>query len=113
MSYKLDFRAGPIWNNEEAPAIAEHVAAARQGKWDGNWTTVDPSKMSVVGLELTSEKKGSNEFLTDVLAGPLFSNDEAQKFGPAIAASYGGEFTGQWTTIRSGVMSVIQVRFTY
>ena len=27
---------------------------------------------------------------------------DAQKFGPAIAASYGAEFTGQWSTIVEG-----------
>ena len=112
-TYKLDFRAGPIWNNEEAPAIAEHIAAARQGKWNGQWTTVVGSKMSVVGLELNTESTGKNEYKVDLLAGLLFSDDEAQKFGPAIVASYGGEFTGQWTTIKQGEMSVIEVKFTY
>ena len=112
-TYKLDFRAGPISGDSAAKPIAEHIAAARQGTWNGNWTTVAPGKMSVVGLELSTDKKGSNEYKVDVLAGPLFSNEEAQEFGPAIAASYGCEFTGKWTTIKQGVMSVIEVKFTY
>lgn len=113
-TYDLDFRAGPISGDEAAPEIAEHVARARQGKWNGQWTTVVPGHMSVVGIELNTQNDGKNEITADLLAGPLYSNDEAQKFGPAIAASYGGEFTGKWTTIQGSVpMSVINVRFKY
>ncbi len=69
--------------------------------------------MSVVQVELDTDNKGTHEYVTNVLAGPLWSNDEAQDVGPAIAASYGATFTGQWTTIVPGVMSVIQVKFTF
>ena len=69
--------------------------------------------MSVVEVELEVQNTGNNEYKTTVLAGPLWSNDEAQKVGPAIAASYGAEFTGQWNTIVPGVMSVIEIKYTF
>lgn len=112
-TFKIQLAAGPLWNDEDAKQKAPKIAAAHQGEWDGNWRTVVPSQMSTVDIMVPVEQSGSHEFLTDVLAGPLWSNDEAQKIGPAIAASYGGEFTGQWRTITEGVMSVIQVRFKY
>ena len=69
--------------------------------------------MSVVEIELEVANSGKNEFTTDVLAGPLWSNDEAQKVGATIAASYGATFTGQWKTIVEGVMSVVQIKYTF
>ncbi|MXN92011.1 lectin MVL [Flavobacterium sp. Sd200] len=112
-TYKIDVPAGPIWSQEDAPAKANAVAAAHQGKWTGQWNTVVPSQMSVVQLELPVTKSGVHEFKTDVLAGPLWSNDEAQKIGSVIAASYGAEFTGQWRTIVEGVMSVVEIKYTF
>lgn len=52
-------------------------------------------------------------FKVNIPAGPLWSNDEAQKVGKYIAASYGAEFTGQWSTITEGVMSVIEICYKY
>ncbi|MBQ0787862.1 MAG: mannan-binding lectin [Oceanihabitans sp.] len=112
-TFKLDIPGGPIWNDEDAKEKAPRIAAAHQGKWNGQWTTTNPNEMSVVGVELQVENTGANHFITDVLAGPLWNDADAQKYGPAIAASYGAEFTGQWKTIKEGVMSVIGVKFTY
>lgn len=112
-TFKVNIPAGPIWNNEDAPAKANAVAAAHQGKWTGQWTTVVESQMSVVEIKLNVPNTGSNEYLTTMLAGPLWSNDEAQQIGAVIAASYGAEFTGQWSTIVEGVMSVIQIKYTF
>lgn len=75
--------------------------------------TVVESQMSVVEVELQVKNAGTHEYKTTVLAGPLWSNDEAQKLGPAIAASYGAEFTGQWRTIVEGVMSVIEIKYSF
>lgn len=112
-TYKIDFPAGPLWDNDEAQKIGPKIAAAHGGKFTGQWTTVVDSEMSVVNVELPVNRKGTNTFKTNVLAGPLWSNDEAQELGPYIAASYGGKFTGQWKTIVEGVMSVIEVEFTF
>ena len=111
--YKVNVPAGPIWDQADAEVKAPLVAAAHQGTWTGQWSTVVPGEMSVVEVELPAGQTGSNSFMTDVLAGPLWSNEEAQKIGPTIAASYGGTFTGQWRTITEGLMSVIQVKFAY
>lgn len=112
-TYKVNIPAGPLWNDEDAKEKAPKVAAAHQGKWTGQWRTVVPSEMSIIEVELEVDNGGKNEFKTDVLAGPLWSNDEAQKVGSAIAASYGAEFTGQWKTIVEGQMSVVQIKYTF
>ena len=112
-TYKVNIPAGPLWSNDEAQKIGPKIAAAHQGKFTGQWNTVVNSQMSVVEVELQVKNTGNNEYKTNVLAGPLWSNDEAQKLGPAIAASYGAEFTGQWTTIVPGVMSVIEIKYTF
>lgn len=112
-TFKVDVPAGPIWSQDDAKEKAPRVAAAHLGEWTGQWNTVVSSQMSVVQVERDINKKGTHEFKTTVLAGPIWSNDEAQKVGPAIAASYGAEFTGQWNTIVQGVMSVIEIKYTF
>ena len=112
-TFKVNIPAGPIWDQKDAEEKAPRVAAAHQGKWTGEWNTVVPSQMSVVQVELNVENSGPNSFKTNVLAGPLWSNDEAQKLGPVIAASYGAKFTGQWRTIVEGKMSVIEIEYHF
>jgi len=113
MAFKVDIPAGPLWSDKEAQEIGPKIAAAHQGKFTGQWRTVVEGKMSVVEVELPVEYEGTNSFKTNVLAGPLWSNDEAQKIGPNLAASYGATFTGQWNTITEGVMSVIEIEYKY
>lgn len=112
-TFKVNIPAGPLWSNDEAQKLGPRIAAAHQGRFTGQWTTVVPSEMSVVEVELPTKPTGTHEYKTNVIAGPLWSNDEAQKIGPNIAASYGAEFTGQWTTIVEGVMSVIEIRYRF
>jgi hypothetical protein len=112
-TYKVLLQAGPLWSNDEAQEVGPRVAAAHQGKFTGVWNTVVPNKMSVIEVEMDTDRGGEHEYKTTVLAGPLWSNDEAQKLGPIIAASYGAEFTGQWTTIVESVMSVIEIKYTF
>jgi len=112
-TYKVWIPAGPLWNNDDAKEKAPKVAAAHQGTWTGEWKTVVPSEMSVVEVELQVKNTGKYNYTTWVLAGPLWSNDEAQKVGSAIAASYGAEFTGQWKTIQESVMSIIEIKYTF
>lgn len=112
-TFKINLPAGPIWSHEDAQIKAPAVAAAHQGTWTGQWTTIKESEMSVVEVTLNIKNTGTNEYVTKVPAGPLWTNDEAQKIGPAIAASYGATFTGEWETIIEGVMSVIEVKYTF
>ncbi len=112
-TFKVNIPAGPLWSNDEAQVTGPKIAAAFQGKFTGEWKTVVESQMSVVEVELNVKNSGTNEFKTDVLAGPLWSDEDAKKFGPGIAASYGAEFTGQWKTIVEGVMSVIEIKYTF
>lgn len=112
-TFKVNIPAGPIWDQKDAEDKAPLVAAAHQGKWTGQWNTVVQGEMSVVEVELQVKNTGSDCFKTNVLAGPLWSNDEAQKVGKTLAASYGGTFTGEWHTIVEGKMSVIEVEFKF
>ena len=48
-------------------------------------------------------------FNVDIPARPIEDNNQAQQLGPAIAAAHFGTFTGQWTTVVAGEMSVVQV----
>ena len=112
-TFKVNIPAGPIWDQKDAEDKAPLVAAAHQGKWTGQWNTVVQGEMSVVEVELRVKNTGSDCFKTNVLAGPLWSNDEAQKVGETLAASYGGTFTGEWHTIVEGKMSVIEVEFKF
>ncbi|MFP9115803.1 mannan-binding lectin [Flavobacterium sp. RHBU_3] len=112
-NFKITLPAGPIWDQADAQTKGKAVAAAHQGTFTGVWNTVVENQMSVVEVELSTDNKGMHTYLTTVLAGPLWSNDEAQKIGPVIATSYGAEFTGQWSTIVEGVMSVIQIKYTF
>ena len=112
-TYKVNIPAGPLWSNDEAQKLGPLVAAAHQGKFTGQWNTVVEGQMSVVEVELNVQNAGKNEFKTFVLAGPIWSNDEAQKVGKTLAASYGAEFTGQWKTIVESVMSVIEIKYTF
>ena len=112
-TFKVNIPAGPIWDNNDAQVKAPKVAAAHQGKWTGNGNTVVEGQMSVVEVEMHTANAGKNSFKTNVLAGPLWSNDEAQKVGQASASSYGAEFTGQWKTIVEGEMSVIEIEYKF
>jgi hypothetical protein len=112
-TFTISIPAGPLLSNDQAQKVGPKIAVAHQGKFTGQWTTVVPNQQSVINVELPVQRQGAREFKTTLLAGPLFNNDEAQLLGPHIAASYGGEFTGQWNTIVDGQMSVIQVLFRY
>lgn len=115
-TYKVNIPAGPLWSNDEAQEVGSRIAAAHQGTFTGQWKTVVEGSMSVVEVELEDlegRQPGGNEFKTNVIAGPLWDNADAQEVGPKIAASYGAEFTGEWKTITEGVMSVIEIKYTY
>nr|WP_254305725.1 mannan-binding lectin [Sphingopyxis sp. BSNA05] len=47
----------------------------------------------------------------DVNAGPIWNQQDARRKCPAVAASQGGEWTGQWRTTVQGKMSVCEIRF--
>lgn len=111
--FTVDVPCGPIWNNEDAQKKCPIVCAARMGKWNGQWKTVVPNEMSVCGCEYDTEKSDSSVFEIDVVAGPIWSNEDAQVKCPIICASYGGEWTGSWHTPKEswGKMSLCKCRF--
>lgn len=112
-TYKIPLPAGPLWNNHEAQQKAPIIAAAHQGHWTGAWSTVVPAKMSLIEIERPIQQQGTREFLTEVPAGYIANEQEAQVIGPLLAISYGATFTGQWRTLIDQEMSVIQIRYHY
>ncbi|WP_419715886.1 mannan-binding lectin [Chryseobacterium bernardetii] len=69
--------------------------------------------MSVIEVELNTEPTGSTEYTLNVLAGPIWSDEDAKAICPSICASYGGTWNGQWTTVVEGKMSVCSCVFKF
>jgi hypothetical protein len=44
---KVDIDAGPIWNQTHAQRRCPRVCASQNGRWTGNWTTVETGNTSV------------------------------------------------------------------
>ncbi|MFK4878216.1 mannan-binding protein [Lactococcus petauri] len=113
--YAIDIPAGPIWNQKDAELKGPIIAAAHLGRWTGHWKTVIPGKMSVVNIEFDINKTGKNTIVVDVVAGPIWNEEDAKVKAPIVCASYGGEWTGAWHTPKEtwGKMSVCQCKFTF
>ncbi|MFI5846048.1 mannan-binding protein [Catenuloplanes sp. NPDC051500] len=60
-------------------------------------------------VERQPAARSGGSYKVAVPAGPLWSNDQAQKVGPWVAAAHFGRFTGQWWTVVNGSMSVVEV----
>jgi len=45
----FDAKAGPIWNNPDAPRKCPSTCSAYASTWNGQWTTTVPGQMSVCG----------------------------------------------------------------
>ena len=112
-TYRVTVPAGPIWSNEDAQVKGPIVAAAHLGKFTGVWTTVIWGEMSVVEIELNDPQTGGSSYTMDVLAGPIWNNDDAKVKCPVVCASYGGTWNGQWTTVVEGQMSVCGCTFSF
>ncbi|GAB4212465.1 MAG: hypothetical protein OHK0022_48340 [Roseiflexaceae bacterium] len=48
----------------------------------------------------------SSQFTVEVIAGPIFSNSDAQVKAPLACAIAGGTWNGEWHTVVEGKMSV-------
>lgn len=111
--FKINIIAGPLWSNDQAQKIGGRIAAAHLGKFTGQWSTIVEGEMSVIEVEYDTAPSGSTEYTMDVLAGPIWSNDDAKEICPSICASYGGTWNGQWTTVIEGKMSVCGCVFKF
>ncbi|MCC5628817.1 mannan-binding lectin [Nostoc sphaeroides CHAB 2801] len=103
----LNVNAGPIWNNDDAQIKCPVVAAVYGTQWTGRWTTTIWNKMSVCDLNLSSLPV--IYLPTDVKAGPIWSNNDAQFKCPVAATAANGVWNGGWTTTVWGLMSVCRV----
>ena len=115
--YRVNIPAGPIWDQKDAETKCPIVCAAHLGKWTGNWHTPQETwgKLSVCECEFDTEIQGSSQLVLDVVAGPIWNEEDAKVKCPIVCASYGGEWTGQWHTPQEtwGKMSVCQCRFKF
>lgn len=113
--FTLDIPVGPIWNQEDAEKKCPIVCAAYRGTWNKQWTTVVPGEMSVCGCEFDTNISGSTELILEVIAGPIWNQDDAKEKCPIVCASYGGEWTGEWRTPDEtwGKMSVCKCKFKF
>lgn len=112
--YTMDIPVGPILNQEDAEKKCPIACAAHLGKWNGQWNTIVDGEMSVCGCEFDTET-GTNEIIVDVVAGPIWSDDDAKVKCPIVCASYGGEWTGNWITPQEtwGKMSKCECKFKF
>lgn len=92
-----DVEAGPIWNQADAEKKCPALARRHQSRWNGQWRTTVPNKMSVCGLQA---------LVYDVNAGPIWNQADAQTKCSAIAARTKGKWNGQWRTTVQGKVSV-------
>ena len=112
-TFKVNIPAGPLWDNDEAQKLGPAIAAAHLGTFTGAWSTVVENEMSVVEVELPASPTGGTTYTMDVLAGPIWNDTDAKEKLPAICASYGGSWNGQWTTVIEGKMSVAGCTYSF
>lgn len=110
--YTVQIPCGPIWNDEDAKKKCPIICAAHLGEWNGEWKTVVDCRMSICECVMDTEREGSKELLIDVVAGPIWNDEDAKEKCPIVCASYGGEWTGEWKTPEEtwGVMSICQCK---
>jgi len=112
-TFTVTIPAGPLYNNDEAQRLGPAIAAAHFGTFTGLWTTVVENEMSVIQVALPAEPTGETEYTMDVPAGTIGSEDDAKEKCPAVCASYGGRWNGQWKTVIEGKLSVAGCVFKF
>ncbi len=94
---RVNKEAGPIWNNDDAKNKCPRLCAA-PSKWDGQWWTTVPNKMSVCQCETPASKTCDKD------AGPIWNNGDANgKCAKVCAAPL--KWNGQWRTTVPNKMS--------
>lgn len=113
--FTIDVLCGPIWNNDDAKKKCPIICATYNGQWNGQWKTIVEGKMSVCGCTMDTEHPGTQKLKLNILAGPIWNNDDAKEKCPIICAAHGGKWTGAWHTPDEtwGTMSVCECEFTF
>jgi len=52
-TFKVTVPAGPLWHNNHAQEVGPMIAAARFGRFTGQWRTMVPGRFSVAGCTFT------------------------------------------------------------
>jgi Mannan-binding protein len=107
-AFALDIEAGPIWNNNDATVKCPVAAKVYNVRWNGQWRTTAPGKMSVCGTDAT--RFPTIRVPGDVKAGVIWNNDDAKVKCPVAAAAAGGVWNGNWATTVPGKMSVCGIK---
>jgi hypothetical protein len=98
-------QVGPIWNQQDAQQKCTAAAQQAGGTWTGQWRTTRPGQMSECDIRTDHDR----ERIKSVEVGPIWNQMDANQKCPAAAQREGGQWTGQWRTIRPGMMSVCDV----
>lgn len=87
------------------------IACFEQGiRQHGSWQRATRDcKGSAPGYR--PETSRPSGYTRDINAGPIWNQQDAETKCPAVAASQGGEWNGQWRTTIQGKMSVCGIRF--
>ena len=98
-------KAGPIWNNNEAPA---KCAAACTLTWNDQWVTKVENKMSICSGK-NKAADGKEYTIMDgtggLEAGPIWNNEDAKTKCPSALKTVKW-IPGNWVTTEWGKMSV-------
>ncbi len=104
---RSEIEAGPIWNQADAELKCPVAAAAVHGRWAGQWVTTVPGEMSICGV--VGARRQNAQGLTDIEAGPIWNQADAELKCPVVAAATSGTWTGQWHTTVWAEMSVCEI----
>ncbi len=104
--HAVDFPAGPIWNNDDAQRKCQNVCRDNNGRWTGQWHTIQGTASSVCDCEVPTQRGGQPAGSPWAEAGPLWSQFDAQRKCPDVCRSTGRTWDGNWKTTEPGRMSV-------
>src|SRR5438094_96943 len=85
-----DVNAGPIWNQADANNKCPNVCKP-PAKWNGQWRTTVPNKMSVCSCEQPAA------VVHDVEAGTIWNQADADKKCPMVCGGK-DKWNGRWRT---------------
>jgi hypothetical protein len=115
-----DVDAGPIWSQADAERKCRALAEDVRGEWTGQWRTTQTGRASACQIRFGRPHRsyerdrgwGRDDPMrtTELNAGPIWNQHDAERKCPAVADRARGEWTGRWRTTEIGRMSVCEVR---
>lgn len=103
----------PIWDDADGKLKSTIVANTNSDKFNRYCRTPIWNELSTDDVVLDSQYCRTSGYTMDVITGPISNNDDALIKCPAVCASYGGEWNGQWKTVVEGKMSICGCKFRF